>query len=147
MGLKLSPVEHQWTLLRDQTNGHAQWQTVFYQWGNSETIDVWLTPTLGSLARRMSRSTVSKALFKSINTTPVTKPLSIFSSLRSVTWSNAVTVECSCLKPDCATVRSLNSSKNRVKKYAQIVQEPLIVLAKLIHWIYVEQNKRWPNCI
>ncbi len=38
MGLKLSPVELQWTLVRDQISGHPPWHMVIYQWDNSETL-------------------------------------------------------------------------------------------------------------
>ncbi len=44
--------------------------------------------------------TVSNALHRSMETTPVTKPLSIFESHLSVIWIRDITVELSVLNPD-----------------------------------------------
>ena len=58
------------------------------------------TLKLVSLRDRMERFTVSKALVKSENTTPVVEPLSIPGSNWSINWAEAVTVDNFGLKPN-----------------------------------------------
>ncbi len=53
--------------------------------------------------------TVSNALLRSMNNTPLTKPLSIFENHLLVIWIRDVTVEWSFLNPDWVIVNSLDS--------------------------------------